>query len=329
MFWNADGLRSRAALFRAFLSEQDVDIGLVCETHLRTADRLHIPGYHVYRQDETSHAGRAYRGLAVLVRRRLVHQPVQAVPLASMSALGVEVCVAGDVTRVFAAYKAPQTRLQVADVRKLLDSPLPTIIAGDLNCKHPAWNSSCISPDGRRLFDDAEREGYCVTGPAVPTHYPYIASHNPDVIDVVVHRGLSSQPELEVLYDLNSDHCPVLAVLALEPTVARAPAPTRRIDRRHRRPLDRSPSPRRWTCLPRSSHPPFRRHWTPLLVRLLLLAGDLLSRPVSGRCSTRSGVYASSGSAPAAPCSARSSTTSALRSPSSWWTTEPRAGSAT
>ncbi|VVC93667.1 unnamed protein product [Leptidea sinapis] len=51
-------------------------------------------------------------------------------------------CIERQPTRVFDFYKLPQNRIAVADVHTLLDSPLPTILAGDFNTKHTAWNSN-------------------------------------------------------------------------------------------------------------------------------------------------------------------------------------------
>lgn len=221
LFWNAEGLtRHKVGLLRLLLREQYVDVVLLSETHLRGADPLKIPNYLVYRKDELSDSGRAFRGLAVLVRRRLVHQPLpQLAGLQSIYALGVEICVNGNPTRVFAVYKPPAARLVMADVHALLDSPLPTIVAGDWNCKHTGWNSTHICPNGRRLFDDAERRGYVVLGPETPTHYPHNPAHLPDVIDLAVAQGSLSTPTLEVLDEhTGSDHQPVLLILPDQPT---------------------------------------------------------------------------------------------------------------
>lgn len=233
LHWNADGLTAtKTGLLRHLLAEQKIDVALISETHLKAGDRLKTPGYHAYRKEETSPLGNAYRGLAILVRRGLVHQPLPLLTtLRSSYALGVEICVNGHPTRVFAFYKPPSSRLAVADVHELLDSPLPTIVAGDFNCKHTAWNSSKICLDGRRLFEDAEAQGYEVLGPEVPTHYPHNAAHAPDVIDLMVVRGLTTWPAHDVLdHHLLSDHQPVMATLDVAPTRTAARPPRHRQD---------------------------------------------------------------------------------------------------
>ncbi|KAH9645341.1 hypothetical protein HF086_002967, partial [Spodoptera exigua] len=69
-------------------------------------------------------------------------------------ALGVDICINQQPTRVFAFYRPPHYRLAVSDVHTLLDSPLPTIIAGDFNLKHTAWNANANTREGSRLLDD-------------------------------------------------------------------------------------------------------------------------------------------------------------------------------
>lgn len=200
-------------------------MALISETMLTAADKPKFPGYHVYRQDEFG-ANRAYRGLMVLVRRSIVHQPLPTLSLASMQVLGVELFVAGAPLRVYAVYHPGTLRLDLAEVQLVLDSSTPVIVAGDWNCKHPAWNSAAITTDGRRLFNDSEARGYKVDGPHTPTHYPQCPTQLPDVIDLVVHRGLPRDPHQEVLLDhTGSDHQPVLVTMDDIPTRVAPSAP--------------------------------------------------------------------------------------------------------
>lgn len=200
---------------------------LINETHLGPADTCKLPGYFVYRQDELSPNNRPYRGLVVAVKRRIPHQLLTRSPLSSMHGLGVEVCIANTPHRLFAAYKPPKSRLARADIHALLDSPHPTIIAGDLNARHPTWNpTSTADSDGNKLYNDSKTHGYFVEGPDAPTRYPPGKVHSPSTIDIVIHRGLRSQPTQEVLHDdLQSDHLPVLVVIPEHPARVNPPTP--------------------------------------------------------------------------------------------------------
>ncbi|VVD04276.1 unnamed protein product [Leptidea sinapis] len=82
-----------------------------------------------------------------------------------------------------------------------------------------------------RLLDDADRHGYQVLGPEVPTHYQYCAAHMPDVLDIAVTCGLAAAPSLDVLDDhLISDHQAVLLTLKTTPMTTSLPSPKHRQD---------------------------------------------------------------------------------------------------
>ncbi|CAH2216064.1 jg619, partial [Pararge aegeria aegeria] len=231
VYWNANGLTRKATLVRSLLKEQDIDIALINETHLSPRFKLQFPGYFTYRLDDQSPGPTSKRGLAVLVRRRIVHQPIPALQLQSLQALGVELLIAGKPHRLFAIYRPPGSTLILREVHSLLDSPYPTILAGDWNAKHPAWHSRKTCSTGRRLLDDAACQLYEVTGPQSPTHYPFLRTLPPDVIDLVVSKGLENPPALEVLVDeLGSDHLPVLATYDAGTHATPQPPPRTRVD---------------------------------------------------------------------------------------------------
>lgn len=224
LHWNADGLRSKVSLLKALLSEQDIDICLIFETCLREVDSLKVPNYCVIRKDELSERGIAYRELVALVKRRIVHQPFVYHKGALLNSLGLELSVGGQSMRVYGAYHPPGGKLIVADVNRHFESSLPTIVCGDLNSKHLEWCASRICPNGRRLEDDAERCGYNVQGPEVPTCYPESSAHEPDVLEIIVHKNLNCDPSQEVLAEyIFSDHLPVLVVVLLVPVKATPP----------------------------------------------------------------------------------------------------------
>ncbi|KAJ8703940.1 hypothetical protein PYW07_013234 [Mythimna separata] len=144
-------------------------------------------------KDERTATNARYRGLAVLVKRRVVHQEAPSPPLSTMYALGVQLHVAGEDIRLYACYKPPLTRLDMSELRSIIEATeSPAILAGDMNCKHAAWNAQQPNQEGRRLFDYVEARGYTVSGPETPTHYPDNPLHMPDVLDIVIHRGLAT-----------------------------------------------------------------------------------------------------------------------------------------
>lgn len=217
--WNARGLKRKVQSFRLLLQEQNVDIALISETFLGPGDRLKIPGFLIYRKDETSETGRTIRGLAVLVRRNTIHQPLPLPNLQSIDTLGVELQLGNKHLQLYAAYRPPTRSLILSDIHALLDTPHPILIMGDLNAKHPAWNSRLLNNNGVRLFRDADKRGYTVSGPETPTHYPDNPTYMADVIDIAIYNNIPCQVTQQTLEDdFQSDHLPVLAVLDQVPT---------------------------------------------------------------------------------------------------------------
>ena len=221
LYWNAAGLRRRMPFLRHLLLEHAVDIALINESHLLPSHSATIPGYHLLRLDAT--ADNAFRGLLVAVRRSVVHHQLPALDTQSLQALGVEAHTGARAIRAFAVYRPGSQSLRVREIHGLLDSTTPTMAAGDWNAKHPAWNCLSMCSTGRRIFEDAARHGYEVSGPEEPTHFPNVANYSPSTIDIVLHRGLDDLC-LETLPDAyGSDHLPVLVTLTGRLTLARAP----------------------------------------------------------------------------------------------------------
>ncbi|KAJ2939362.1 hypothetical protein O0L34_g13456 [Tuta absoluta] len=192
-------------------------------------DKPKFPGYHGYRSDQRLET-RTYRGLMILVRRQIVHQPIPPLGLRTLNTLGVQILIGGREIRLFAVYR-PHGTLSIAEVNTLLDSTLPTLAAGDWNAKHLSWNSARENQTGRNLFNDSELRGYTIVGPEAPTHYPYQSAFLPDVIDIAVHKRIEGSLTQEVLdYHTGSDHQPVLISIEESPARADPPPPRSKTD---------------------------------------------------------------------------------------------------
>jgi hypothetical protein len=71
-----------------------------------------------------------------------------------------------------AVYKSPGRTWSDADIAELLKLSPNGILAGDLNAKHPSWNSAVSNPSGEKLlqlFDVSEFEiSAPVSNPLLP-----------------------------------------------------------------------------------------------------------------------------------------------------------------
>jgi hypothetical protein len=78
--------------------------------------------------------------------------------------------------------------------------------AGDLNAKHPFWNSVVSNPSGVKLLNLLHTNGVEISGPQCPTQYS--PAENGDVLDTVVHKSIRLS-EVTVSDILDSDHLPI------------------------------------------------------------------------------------------------------------------------
>lgn len=226
LYWNPGGIREKVPALRLLAQEQDLHVILLGETKLKPCHKLHINYYSTYRRDEESPAGVAYRGTAVMVRRDVVHDELDHLPFTGIRTTGVQVSVGGQEVRILAGYRPPATELSSRDLRTIFAGQKPTLLAADLNAKHTNWGSRLINHAGRMLQQDAETFNYTVLGPDEPTHIPANPRHAPDVLDLALYKGLPCPVHIEVLYDLDEQHLPILITLAIG-AVCTIPRPTR------------------------------------------------------------------------------------------------------
>ena len=203
--WNANGISTRKAEFHNLLESEDFAAALVCETHLTEKSRLTLSGFECYRNDRSTRGG----GTVILVKRCVKSFELPLPTLNSIEATAVQVETPAGPLRLIAAYIKPQAKLHTADLDKLLDSKLPTVIAGDLNAKHTAWNSRVCNSKGRQLLAHSLKNDFVVAGPLDPTHHSGDLRHSADVLDIAIYKNMSQSIELQTLTALSSDHNPV------------------------------------------------------------------------------------------------------------------------
>uniref|UniRef100_A0A1Y1KW25 Endonuclease/exonuclease/phosphatase domain-containing protein n=1 Tax=Photinus pyralis TaxID=7054 RepID=A0A1Y1KW25_PHOPY len=163
---------------------------MIGETHLASHTMFSMPNYTVYRTDRPLTNGAPARGgTAIMVHKRVVHQTVN-LPNNNMEATGVEVKIGGVPSNIVAVYRSPRVPLRMEDIDDILSLKDPTIMAGDLNAKHPHWGSRSTNPAGNTLQLHSQQRTFEVVGPNNPTHIPYNPDHEPDIIDVTVLQAL-------------------------------------------------------------------------------------------------------------------------------------------
>ena len=149
-------------------------------------------------------------GTAILIRCGIARHPVPVPGLTQLEATAIQTALAGRPVKVLAAYLSPSRRLIGAELDAWFGGGLPVLLAGDLNAKHVDWNSRLNTGRGKHLRDYADRNACLISGPDSPTTNPYKPSAAPDVLDIVITRGLPSSVVLTSCSALSSDNLPVL-----------------------------------------------------------------------------------------------------------------------
>mgnify|MGYP002716494189 CR=1 FL=1 len=129
--------------------------------------------------------------------------------LESLEALACKITIHDINIIIVATYKQPNKVINGNDLRMLKNVRTKVLITGNLNCKHPTWNSRRANPNGNLLYQILQHMDLDITAPAEPTFYPK-GKGAPDVLDVVLFKMLRLPQVLQVIHALNSDHLPVM-----------------------------------------------------------------------------------------------------------------------
>jgi hypothetical protein len=227
VFWNANGLQNKRHDLELFARHHALDVILVNETHLRAGYRANIPGYVLHRDDRTDRKG---GGTAIYIKSGLRHykEPTPVLLHAEVTSVVIEL-TDGEKIRAVSIYNPPNRLLLSTDLNLIFRSTIPTIVAGDFNSKHPQWNSSCVNRNGQVLFDYAQRRQLTVhiDAPSTPTFFHMMIPGYADVLDIAMFQNFQGGYAMENLYELSSDHNPILLVMNLSNAPLSTPTRTR------------------------------------------------------------------------------------------------------
>lgn len=210
--WNANGIKNHIDELEDLLLSQRIHVAMISETHLTANKKIKMKNYNMIRNDRPN--GQAAGGTALLINNRLKFTELPVAQLLSLeaSAIKIEAFENQDLI-VVAVYNRPGNRIEPTDLKTILNTGLPTIAAGDLNCKHMDWGCNSSNPNGNILRKALEDENWMLHAPDGPTHLPMQINHTPDILDIALTNNVLLGMEQLVLNRLNSDHLPVLLKL--------------------------------------------------------------------------------------------------------------------
>lgn len=187
--FNANGITNQTGELQKFLTEQEIDIMCISETHLKPTATLKLRNYTTYRTDRLNRHG---GGTAITIKSQIPHRQAVLPKFNTLEATGIYIQLNNKETLVVAAYYPPQGQLDENDLDSLILTHKDFIICGDLNAKHRIWNSRTKTPRGEQLLDHSNKFNYAITGPRKPTSYPWSTTHNPDVLDICLTKNTSN-----------------------------------------------------------------------------------------------------------------------------------------
>ncbi|UYV72394.1 hypothetical protein LAZ67_9002922 [Cordylochernes scorpioides] len=159
----------------------DHDIALVSETWLKTCHKMRIQNLITLRNDRLTRQGGV---TTIFIHKKYSHAPIHATT-SSLETTGISIKNKNGLNmNLYSCYKPPNTYLDQTDIYNIFSMDTPAIIAGDLNCKHPAWGSTTTNPSGRRLQNAINVMDLDVSYPDEPTH-----DSPPDIIDIARDGG--------------------------------------------------------------------------------------------------------------------------------------------
>lgn len=215
LLWNANGVRSHTTELTTLLTDKQIDIALITETHLTANMYFSISGYQTYRTDHPH--GRAQGGTAILIRSCLSHHLLPCNhSIDSLQHTTVKVNSLTTSFTISSVYCPPNKRISTLQYTNFFNSLGPRFLCGgDYNAKHPRWGSRINNARGRTLYSALTRQHsfFC---PDSPTYWPTDPARIPDVLDFFIHKGLDNvYASVTSLACLSSDHSPLLLKVSL------------------------------------------------------------------------------------------------------------------
>lgn len=123
LHWNSNRINKRINKLYAFAIKLKFDIILVNYTHLKSSQNLKITNYHLYRTDlPLVKYSPTHGGTAILIHRRIVHQPVS-LSTKSIQSLYLKIKSNDIEIFIFAIYKSPKIKLDPKNLNILTKNP--------------------------------------------------------------------------------------------------------------------------------------------------------------------------------------------------------------
>lgn len=212
--WNANGLSQHKLELITFLTNQDIDIMLVSETHFTHRNNFTVPEYLIY---DTKHPdGKAHGGSAIIIKKRLKHHELEHYETNHIQATNICLEEWSGKYVFSAVYSPPKYNIKKDQYTEFFKSLGNKFMAGgDFNAKHLRWGSRLTTTKGRELNETMESSKLDFISTGNPTYWPTDRKKIPDLLDFFITKGIARKScSAKDYYDLSSDHSPVIVTLS-------------------------------------------------------------------------------------------------------------------
>lgn len=230
LFWNCDGIQHKINELKTFSRINNIHIILLQETRLNQTTPLNLPNFFTYRQDRTKVPKKAPSGgTAILIKKNIIHNQETITTIIDSTSISIKLVT--DIVQISSVYKSPKAPLSISDLNLLTNQDVQFIVAGDLNAKHPSWNSRVTNTAGAALHKHMESSNsYTITAPDSPTHHSYNPLHQPEVLDIALINIKNRDYIITNHNELSSDHNPVVLSISDSPIKTSPPIPRKRVN---------------------------------------------------------------------------------------------------
>lgn len=151
--------------------------------------------------------------MAILIKhnvphRRIEHPDLERFDNTKIETISIE--LEGDITLV-GVYIHPKYTIKPADIDAIMGVGPKVLAVGDWNATHPAWDCRRANPTGNTIYRyllGGGNHNINLSHTDEPTFYPSNGAH-PSTIDFLPTKGNINPKNLNVIYEMNSDHYPV------------------------------------------------------------------------------------------------------------------------
>ena len=111
--WNARSIRSNKGDLERFLFNNEIQIGILCETWLKNNSQFSIAGFNIVRKDRDD----GYGGVALLIKSRLIFQKIDQIPnINGIECVGVQIIINKNIKyNLYSIYKPPHVSINSSD----------------------------------------------------------------------------------------------------------------------------------------------------------------------------------------------------------------------